>query len=91
MRRRTFTVSLLLLSLTGLKVQAKKNTRKKYDLDDPKTDHYKAALKFDEEGWKEEAMKSFQSAARFKPSTASFVNLGVALMRLGSATPQKGR
>jgi len=44
------------------------------------------AIDFDSQGRRLESLRSFQAAVRFGESADTFVNLGVCLMRLGTAS-----
>ena len=44
------------------------------------------AIEFDSQGRRLESLRSFQAAVRFGESADTFVNLGVCLMRLGTAS-----
>lgn len=47
--------------------------------------------RFDTDGDRMGSLRSFQSAVRFGPSAETYANLGVCLMRLGTATPHNNR
>ena len=53
-----------------------------YDYDDPKSPHTKWAMELYDVGRKEDALEAFRSEVRFKPSSETFINLGVCLMRM---------
>jgi|MDSY01.1.fsa_nt_gb hypothetical protein len=53
-----------------------------YDFDDPTASHTQMAIKFDEQGRREDSLEAFRSAVRFGPSSETYTNLGVCLMRL---------
>lgn len=62
-----------------------------YDFDDPHAQHTNAAIRFDGEGRRDESRRAFEAAARFTPTTSTFVNVGVCYMRMASATGHRGR
>jgi Tfp pilus assembly protein PilF len=47
------------------------------------------AIEFDTQGRRLESLRSFQAAVRFSESADTFVNLGVCLMRLGTAASDR--
>eukprot|EP00043_Microstomoeca_roanoka_P006499 m.63267 g.63267 ORF g.63267 m.63267 type:complete len:502 (-) comp13438_c0_seq1:306-1811(-) len=55
--------------------------RKAYSVHDKFADHTSAAIDFDSRGDTDAALRSFRAAVRFTPSSASYSNLGVCLMR----------
>jgi len=62
-----------------------------YDLEDPLAAHTTQAIAFDGEGRFEESLRAFEAAAKFSPSTATYVNLGVCLMRRASASRDRSQ
>ena len=54
-----------------------------YDFENQHGDHTKMAIKMDEEGYTEQSLLAFAAAAHFDPTSASFTNYGVSLMRAG--------
>eukprot|EP00613_Pedinella_sp_CCMP2098_P072149 CAMPEP_0171931508 /NCGR_PEP_ID=MMETSP0993-20121228/29500_1 /TAXON_ID=483369 /ORGANISM="non described non described, Strain CCMP2098" /LENGTH=542 /DNA_ID=CAMNT_0012571555 /DNA_START=24 /DNA_END=1652 /DNA_ORIENTATION=- len=73
-----------LLATLILMHEAKGNV---YDFDDPQAGHTNQAIAFDGDGDKLGSLRSFQSAVRFTPTSETYTNLGVCLMRMGTATP----
>jgi hypothetical protein len=57
-----------------------------YSFDDPNAAHTNQAIKFDGQGKQLESLKAFQSAVKFSPTSETYTNLGVCLMRMGTAS-----
>lgn len=53
-----------------------------YNFNDPDAAHTQMAIKFDEQGQREDSLEAFRSAVRFGASSETYTNLGVCLMRL---------
>lgn len=60
-----------------------------YSFDDPTAGHTNQAIKFDGQGKPLESLKAFQSAVKFSPTSETYTNLGVCLMRLGTASQER--